>query len=45
MPAKKKRINARVNGGILVRANLKIGAAPPQMIFAIISATTGFISI
>ena len=43
-PAKKKRIKAKVKGGILVRANLKIGEAIPQTTLAIINARTGFIS-
>ena len=42
-PAKKKRIKAKVKGGMLVRANLKIGDAIPQMMLAIIRARTGFI--
>src|SRR3989339_116949 len=41
-PAKKKRIKAKVKGGILVRANLKIGEATPQTIFAIINVRIGF---
>jgi hypothetical protein len=40
--AKKKRMKARVNGGIFSNANLKIGAAPPQIMFVMIKATTGF---
>lgn len=42
IPAKKNRMNARVNGGIFTNANLKIGEAAPQIILAIIKATTGF---
>ena len=42
-PAKKKRINAKVKGGILVKANLKIGLAIPQMMLAMIKARMGFI--
>ncbi len=41
---KKKRINARVKGGMLVRANLKIGDAIPQIIFVMIIAKIGFIT-
>src|SRR5690606_14601238 len=37
-PAKKKRIKARVKGGISVRAYLKIGEAAPHMRFAKITA-------
>lgn len=44
-PAKKNRIKARVKGGMLVRASLKMGAAAPQMIFVIMRATTGFMYI
>lgn len=43
--AKKKRINAKVNGGILVRASLNMGDAAPQMMLAIIKARIGFIKI
>lgn len=43
VPAKKKRIKARVNGGIFSSENLNMGDAAPQMIFAITSAQKGFI--
>jgi hypothetical protein len=42
-PAKKKRIKANVNGGISVRANLKIGEAIPQIMLVMIRARIGFI--
>ena len=38
--ATKKRQNAKVNGGILVRASLNIGAAAPQIILVMINAKT-----
>ena len=41
--AKKNLINARVNGGMFFRANLKIGEAAPQIVLAIIKAKIGFI--
>ena len=41
--AKKNLINARVNGGIFSRANLKIGEAAPQIMLEMIKATIGFI--
>ena len=43
--AKKKRMKARVKGGIFVRAYLKIGDAAPQIVFAIMRAIIGFISL
>lgn len=43
VPAKKKRIKARVKGGMFSSENLKTGDAAPQMIFAITSAQKGFI--
>jgi hypothetical protein len=42
-PEKKKRMNANVKGGMLVKANLKIGEAIPQMTLAIMRARIGFI--
>jgi hypothetical protein len=41
--APKKRINAKVNGGMLIRAYLNIGEAAPQITLVIIKAKTGFI--
>ena len=43
-PAKKKRMKAKVKGGILVRENLKIGLAIPQMMLAMMRAKIGFIN-
>lgn len=40
--AKKKRMNARVKGGIFVSEYLNIGAAAPQIILAMISEIMGF---
>ncbi len=43
--AKKNLIKAKVKGGILVRANLKIGEAAPQIALVIIKAKIGFMII
>lgn len=43
VPAKKKRIKARVKGGMFSSENLKIGDAAPQIMFAMTSAQKGFI--
>ena len=40
----KNLIKAKVKGGILTNANLKIGEAAPQMTLAIIKAKIGFIN-
>src|SRR3989338_3943055 len=41
--AKKNLIKASVNGGIFSSENLKIGEAAPQIMFAMMRATIGFI--
>jgi hypothetical protein len=44
-PAKKKRLKAKVNGGIFSKANLNTGEAAPQIMLVMIKARTGDIKL